>query len=271
MSKITFKVQKIGSFYFLMVDGADTSFTCCVSARLQLENVKFFHGDEADKEEFSFCVECKQIMYSIDNPAYAHACLTIEGHSNTARIHLLMSDPDQPNSTERAELSTFVDADPPQGLCPLDFNMLLEIDLNKLRGLVKQSRKARAEHLSIYVCTNSKGPKQYSLVMFYLEGDTQHTQSFYNEMTKHEDGSLIVRAAADTTNTAVEFDDESDIAFQGTFPIEKIDAFVKNIPVRMIVAKLKNGMPLMLTHHLGSGEDEESHVRFLVAPKSDEY
>ena len=54
-------------------------------------------------------------------------------------------------------------------------------------------------------------------------------------------------------------------------PIEKIDAFVKNIPVRMIVAKLKNGMPLMLTHHLGSGEDEESHVRFLVAPKSDEY
>jgi hypothetical protein len=269
MSRVIFKVQKAGQFYFLMVDGADVGFTCCVSARLQLEKVSF-STPGSETSEFTFCVDCKQMLYSIDNPSCSHGCLTMEGHTSNATIHLIMSDPDQRNSEDCSELSTFVDGDPPQSLCSLDFKMMLEIDLTKLREMVKKARKAHAEHLHIRIFAKTSGSKERSLVIFAVKGESKHEQKFCNEMTKHEDGSLIVRAAADGLNEELFDTEEDESVFEGIFPIEKIDAFVKNIPVRMIVAKVQNGMPLMLTHNLGAGEDEESHVRFLVAPKNDD-
>ena len=268
MSRVIFKVEKIGSFFFLMVDGADVGFTCCVSARLQLEKVTFATPG-SELSEFTFCVDCKQMLYSIDNPSCSHGCLIMEGHTSNATVHLIMSDPDQRNTEDCSELSTYVDGNAPQSLCSLDFEMMLEIDLTKLREMVKKARKAHAEHLHIRIFTKTIGAKERSLVIFSVKGDTTHEQKYCNEMTKHEDGSLIVRVAADGPNEEL-FETENESVFDGIFPIEKIDAFVKNIPVRMIVAKVQNGMPLMLTHNLGTGDDDRSHVRFLVAPKNDD-
>jgi hypothetical protein len=269
MSRVIFKVQKIGEFYFLTVDGADVGYTCCVSARLQLDNVSF-STPGTETSEFTFCVDCKQMLYSIDNPSCSHGCLRMEGHTSNATIHLILSDPDQRNSEDCSELSTFVDGEPAQSLCSLNFSMHLEIDLTKLRDIVKKARKAHAEHLNIRIFTKTRGSKELSLVIFSIKGESKHEQKFCNEVKTDEDGSRVVRAAADRLNEEV-FDTEEDKSvFEGTFPIEKIDAFVKNIPVRMIVAKVDNGMPLMLTHKLGAGEDEGSRVYFLVAPRNED-
>ena len=270
MSRVIFKVQKIGPFYFLMVDGADVGYTCCVSARLQLEKVSF-STPTSERSEFTFCVDCKQLLYSIENPSYSHGCLTMEGHTSNATIHIIVSDPDHCNSEDCSELSTYVDGDPPHCVCELNFEIMLEIDLNKLREMVKKARKSHAEHLQIRIFTKKIGSKERSLVIFLVKGESKHEQKFFNEITKHEDGSLIVQAKANGINEDILFDMEDDkSAFEGIFPIEKIDAFIKNIHVRMITARVQNGMPLMLHHPLSTGEDERSHVRFLVAPKSDD-
>jgi hypothetical protein len=270
MTRVIFKVQKVDGVYFLMVDGADVGFMCCVSARLQIDNVTFVNS-ECETSEFTFCVDCKQLLYSIEGPSCSRASLQIEGHTSDATIHLVMLDPEQQNIEDRSTLSTFINGETPQSLFPLKFKMILEVDLTKLRDIIKKARKAHAEFLRIRIFTITKGVKQHSCVLFTVVGDTTHDQKFCNEMTQHEDGSFIVRAAVDGPFTDVlEVGDES--AFDGTYPIDKIDAFVKNMHVRMLTAKVDTTMPLMLTYDLGTGESngDSSYIRFLVAPKTDD-
>lgn len=266
MSRVIFRVAKIDGSFSLMVDGADMGFTCCVSARLQLDKVSF-PGGANGLSEFTFCIDCKQVLYSIDIPSFAHGCLTMEGHTSSATVHLIMADPSQKTSEVCSVLKTFVDGPPPQSLCALDYKMMLEIDVPRLREIVKMARKARAEHLSICIYTRVIGCQERSLVIFAVQGESDHEEIFFNEMTRHEDGSLIVRASPDGLDEQPCDMQENECVFEGVFQIEKIDAFVKNIPVRTIDARVQSGMPLMLTHKLAAGDDEQSHVRFLVAPR----
>jgi hypothetical protein len=265
MQKVIFKVSKIGEHYFLMVDGADPGVTCFVSARLQLHKVAFYAEDHA--HEFTFCVECGELLTSIDIPSCAHAALIMEGHDQSTSIHVRLLDPELRSCEDSSELNTYVDGDERRIISPLTYNMILEIDLVKLRELIKKARKARAELLRICISTRSAGSKERSVVLFSVKGESLHKQTFCHETSKDEDGSLIVRAAPDGSETL--FDVEAkDVIFDSTFPISKIDAFVKTIPTRMLTAKLNSGIPLMLTHQLG-GVDDESHIHFLVAPVND--
>lgn len=269
MSRVTFKVQKVNEFFYLAVDGADMGYTCCVSARLKLESVTYAQG-YTENEEFTFCVDCKQLLYSIDNSMATHAQLCLEGHLEDASVHIVMHDPDSRNTLARATLKTFVDREEQESLCALDYTTHLEIDLAKLRDMVKTARKAHAEHLNIKIFRKTQGSREISVVTFFVDGETSHEQGFCNEILKQDDGSILVRATSDCAGHEYMDLDDIPIIFNGTFPIEKIDAFVKNIHVRMIDARVQNGMPLMLTHQLGSGDDDTSHVRFLVGPRNDE-
>ena len=156
---------------------------------LQLDKVSF-PGGANGLSEFTFCIDCKQVLYSIDIPSFAHGCLTMEGHTSSATVHLIMADPSQKTSEVCSVLKTFVDGPPPQSLCALDYKMMLEIDVPRLREIVKMARKARAEHLSICIYTRVIGCQERSLVIFAVQGESDHEEIFFNEMTRHEDGVL---------------------------------------------------------------------------------
>jgi len=266
MQKVIFKVSKVGAHYFLMVDGADPGVTCFVSARLQLYKVAFYADDHA--QEFTFCVECGELLTSIDIPSCTHASLIMEGHDQSTSIHLRILDPELRSCEDSSELNTYVDGDERRIISPLTYNLILEIDLVKLRELIKKARKARAELLRICISTRSTGSKERSVVLFSVKGAALHKQLFSHETSRDEDGSLVVRAAPDGADTLFE-PQTADTVFDGMFPISKIDAFVKTIGTRMLTAKLQQGIPLMLTHRLGGAEDETSHIHFLVAPVND--
>ena len=61
-----------------------------------------------------------------------------------------------------------------------------------------------------------------------------------------------------------------DPLFDHAFPVEKIESFVKNVPTRMLMAKVKSGLPMMLSHNLRGANDETQHIRFLVAASNDD-
>lgn len=265
MQKVIFKVAKVDERFFLMVDGADPGVTCFVSARLQLHKVELHKPNHAC--EFIFCVECSQVLTSIDIPSCTHASLVMEGHDDSTTIHFHVHDPDLRSCEDSSELNTYVDGDERRVISPLSYNLILEIDLVKLRELIKKARKARAELLRICIHTKTSGAKERSLVLFSVKGESLHKQTFCHETSKDEDGSLVVRAAPDGSDRLFEVD-ANDLIFDSMFPISKIDAFVKTVPTRMLTAKLSSGIPLMLTHQLG-GIDDESHIHFLVAPVND--
>lgn len=267
MQRVIFKVAKPpnSDTYMLMFDGADVGMTCCVSARLHIDSLTM-NGEE---EEFQFCVECKHLSVAIDNPSCAHGSLVMEGHSD-ATIHIRMQDPEQRSHADCSELSTFVDALKQIELNTLDFKLNIEIDLSKLREMIKKARKTHAEHIRIQIFLRDEGTKQQSLVIFSVRGDAYHCQKFSHETSKDEDGSLRVRAVADG-DMHLEEDVDVTPEFEGLFPVEKIDAFIKILPCRMIIAQVMQGMPLMMTHKLGGGvagnsATEESRIRFLIAP-----
>ena len=262
MQRVIFKVARQTDKYVLMVDGADVGMTCCVSARLQLDRVTF--ASKETPEEFTFCVECKHVLVAIDNPSCAHGAMIMEGHDD-ATIHIRMQDPEQRSHEDSSELNTFVDGTPPVSLSTLDFKMLLEIDLSKLKEMIKKARKSHSEMLRIRIHVTDYGSKQRSLVVFSVKGDAYHCQRFCHETSRDEDGSLRVRAAADGGND-IQDEEEGEPVFEGVYPVEKIDAFIRILPCRMVVAKVMKSMPLMMTHSLGGGSDDSSHIRFLIAP-----
>lgn len=265
MQRVTFKVAKVGSCYFLMVDGADVGYTCCVSARLQLHKVEFV-AEELD--EFTFCVDCKQILYSIETPSASHCSLVVEGRVEDASICIRLLNPDVKSHEDASRLSTYVDADETCSLASIDFKINIEIDLVKLKEIIKKGRRARAEFLGIKIHNCVLRGKELSLVVFQVAGDTEHEMFFMHESPTDEDGSRVVRAVADGDEPLME--EVEDAVFDAKYPIEKIDAFVRTLSTRMVMAKVMEGMPLMLTHNLGPTDEESSYIRFLIAPSTEQ-
>lgn len=269
MSRVMVKVVKRSNgLFFLCVDGHDAGSTCCVSARLHLETVTWTLAED-ESSEFTFCVECKHVLTALD-PSTSGGALKIQGNSHDATVTFRIQDPDQPSHEDVSELSTFVDGDSRYTLSAMDFQTILEIDLSKLREIIKKARKSQAEILRIRVFIEDKGSKKYSLIIFSVRGDNQkHEQMFCNEINYHDDGSMVVRAAADGENNI--FDTEHmDSVFDHSFPVDKIESFVKNLPTRMMMAKVKSGLPMMLSHNLKGANDDTQHIRFLVAATNDD-
>lgn len=268
--------------YVLRVDGADPSLSCVVSIRLLLEDSNVSVSQEVGSQ-FSFCLDCAQLLYSIEGSATTHSPVTMSGLAENARIAIrCKSSPDGACGDEEegpsaggagdasphldeSQLSTFETVhDEDTMLNEIDFDMLMEIDVSRMKEILKKAKKANAERLRIRIYQKNVGNKMASLVRFEVSGDTFHFQQFCNEVMRDESGSSVVRAAADG---GVGFTKEGGKkVFDGTYPIVHIESFLRNMSKSMIVAKVKQDRPLLLTHTIGGSEDDASHIRFLVAP-----
>lgn len=274
MNRVKFRVAKPAGqdCYMLMFDGADMGMSCVVSARLHVDHVTF--GSDTPVDEFSFCVECKQLIVSIDNPSCAHGSLRIEGYAD-ATVRVVMQDPEQRSHKETSELNTYVDDMEPVVVDDLKLDIVLETDLNKLKEMIKKARKSHAERIRVQIFLKDEANRQLSVVVYTVNGEgyAKHSQVFCHETQRAEDGSLTVRAAIDG-----EVDDDDTMgstpAFDGVFPVDKIEAFVRILPVRMIRAQVQNAMPLVFEHELGGGmlgnASVKSSIKFVIAPINDE-
>lgn len=274
MNRVTFRVAKPkdADNYMLLFDGTDMGMSCVVSARIVIDHVTF--ASETPPEQFSFCLECKQLIVSIDNPSCARGKLRIEGNED-ATVRIVMQDPDQRSHKEISELNTYVDeTDELDDLDDMRLEYTLETDLSKLKEMIKKAKKSHAERIQIQIYLRDEASKQISVVVFTVKGEgyAKHSQTFCHATQKGDDGSLMVRAAADG-----ETDDDDitnmTLVFDAVFPVDKIDAFTKILPVRVIKTQVQNSMPLFMTHELGcnmGGDDNtKSIIRFLIAPLND--
>lgn len=258
LKRVMFKVALVSGNYFLMLDGRDHGNTCFVSARLKLDNVWI----KDDSQDFTFCVESSHLLYSIDNPSMAHGTLLLTGVGDGVNVTLHDTDP---NYDEESKLPTFVDSDDMPEVETLDFDTQLEMDVPKLQNIFKKAQKFKAEHMRIRIFLEKKGMKHCSLVIFSIEGEAYHSQKFYHETSRHEDGSLIVHASPAAGDDKFEFSDKTPV-YNHKFIISYVDAFIKKLPSRKVIARVQQGMPLLLYHNLGGDIDESSNVRFLLAP-----
>ena len=107
-----------------------------------------------------------------------------------------------------------------------------------------------------------------TVVDIAVSGETTHMQTFYNFMTKNDDGSFVVRAVHERIASEQSISTQLQPVYQGSFPVTMIDAFIKNVPSKMIVARLQTGHPMLLQQMLGPEgmEEDGSFIHFLVGP-----
>ena len=278
MPKVVFHVSKEGSERVLSVEGSDMALTCWLRARLLVDVFDFPKGGEADRETFAFCVECKHILIAIDNATLGHCAVLLEGFEGRAKVRVHVQDPDMRGSlSEQADLDTFVDGDrPQQRLQRLDYKMQMEIDVMRLRDLVRKARRAHAEFVRFTITIRARGvsSNQISVVEMSYHGDIHSKVIFRNKVITDELGSMVVRAVSDHVEeeegqAAAPAADAPSHIFSGAYALDKIEAFLKVVKCRVIVSRVEQDQPMLFEVPLG-GDGTTSYIHLLIAPKIDD-
>ena len=266
MPRIVFKLAKAKEEhdqYYLMVDGGDTSQTCWIHARLLVHDKLQIHSQSAS--EFEFCVECRHLLIAMDSATLLRGTLLLQGIEADAKLCVSVVDEDRPATDEYSLLDTY-EFEQPQQLRDMSFRLTAEIDNIKMKDIIKKARKTHAEHLRIAVQVFGAASVKHSLVRFFIDGDFKHVQSFSQDVIEGEDGNMIVRAATEESTNPKGGDAGEAPMFDNRFPVDKVEAFVKNVQGGVLTAMMEQNMPLIFVHDLGDGK---SRVRFLIGPVVD--
>lgn len=266
MPKVVLNVVKEDDQRFLIVDGSDMALTCWLRARLAVDHFVFPKG-EAGRDAFSFCIDCNHVLIAINTPSLGSCCIDLEGYESRAKVRIHVRDPDQGDSfSEKADLDTFVDGDRPQHrLKPMQYKMMLEIDVARLRDLARKARRAHAEFIRFTITLRGESHQSLSSVTMSYEGDLFHCVNFVNRTQTDEDGSIVVRAVSDAMEQSAEHTVNAPIIFAGSYALDKIEAFLKVVKCRVITSRVEQEQPMLFQVPLGP--DGYSYVHFLIAPK----
>lgn len=270
INEVTIHVRNVDGQWRLEVDAKDYAVTCWVSVRLVLDNVI------APRTGIDyFTVDSKFVLYSIESAGSHHSIMFdhYDVAGSTKVMHIGIVDADHPKHDNVMKLPILEIVNDGCELPGFDVDMNVELDAIKMREIIKKGRRALSEFIRIIVhLFPGGGPNIPSLTKFVVKGDKAECEMcFYNKTAEQPDGTRVIYTVTQDDNlTEEEFDVGSgDVVFDNTFPIDKIDAFVKTITCRTIMAQVRQNMPMVLNYHLGGVTDHSSHIRYIVAPTVD--
>lgn len=244
---------------FLAIDCPDMADICWVSARLLLDG----DTNELPDEDVVVCVDCTKMALFLDNPTCQHLPLSMVGRGDS--VELKMRDTTRNAHEKTCDLRTY-DIEENEVPDNMTFAFTIEFNVQSMKELLKQARRVRTEQMRIRVFMIPRGGVTVSVVTYSIEGDDfLLEEKFCNETRRDDDGSTVVRAVADGNSSLVNTDDLTP-AYEGSFPVEKIDSFTKTINCSMLNAQVNTDMPIMFEHRIGGSSDNTSHIRFLVCP-----
>ena len=262
LSRITFRIaREKDDEYYLMVDAPDNSYTCYIIARIHIHSTLVLYK----MGEYAFSVVASHLLIAMENAS----CLTLEGSEVHHKLSLRGYDKLYPNSDEISTLDTFADNAPCHKIRDITYDLNLVFDTCKFLELLRKGRDAHATtlRLIVNVCT----PR--ALVRLYTDGDIEHSQHFARDITM-VDGAVepaitintgdrvlldSVYASGDGATDVLE---DAPPILDNTYPIDKIEAFLRTLQTSLLHTMAGQNMPLLFLESLGG----ESHMRFLVAP-----
>ena len=267
------RMQERNGKYVLQFTGNDKGWSVVVAAEVPID--KFHFGSKIkDHNDVCLFVEMESLLAAIESTTTTGTTKIsyTEKGEKAGYVHVHIKDNDMSSRESLGMFKPFADdMGLEYELQNMEHKMVIEFDTGALRDMVKKGKKLSVEYLTIEVFKLSypSCAKKFSMTSLRVRGDnSEYEVSFESEIRENEDGSMIVIDAggecdADNPDRYVA---EQEQLFRGTFPISKIEAFVKNFPKRMLIGKAKTGQALMLEHDLSGGGDTESFIRFMVAP-----
>lgn len=261
--RVSMRVAKDDDRYVLSIDTGDFGMNSVVCVRLYIES-DFVTCESS--VGFEFCISCQQLQVALDSSACSHGSLLLSGKESTVTLQVTSNVDGQ---EERTTLSCLVDNERPTLIEPITMCTRLEIEVPGLREFLKKARKFHAERMRLRIFLHEEMGMVYSLVIYSLEADVEHEQMSYYPATRDEDNSL--RLASGMGDSVKRNISRMTPHYNSLFAVERLDSILKVFTTRKLLADLKQGLPMLLTNRIGGGSEEnESFVRYLIAPLNDD-
>ena len=270
MQNVEFKVSKEDGVNYISVNGRDLASTVIVRASLRIDELR------SAEESFTFCLNCSDLMIAVPHgSSLQHQRLVMECVGD--EVIIKTEDTDVKNTVEtRYTLPLYENDVPVMVFEGFDYDILLEVDVVKMRNLLAVAHKVKSEHVTVTVqLMQVDETRTLSSVKMSLQGKMGVQRVYRNETQMGEDGSTVVRAAGDLMMDEEEEapQDTSSIdsvepVFHNTFATSKMESFLKVLPGSMVAASVSQDKPIVF-HVPLLGEDWEeskSNLKFIMAP-----
>lgn len=264
MTNVVFKIERKQGVYWLEVDSTDYSKTSVVSARLMLEDVEMCDGET--RQSFQFCLGCEQLMIALEG-GVSHSHIELHGLADSAKVRVVVFDPDDTNWSNSSLLCTKTDEDiDPTHVEDLQFKYVLRLDLHRAKDFLKRAKKTKAENVLLDIRMNDSA--SYANVRMEVQSSLQSLSvEWTHNTTRETNGSLVFtsRSVGDG-GSSVPSNDNLSICVHEYFPIAKLDFFLglKSLHVHDMDCHINEGMPIAMKWKL-NGESDESRVTCVVA------
>lgn len=258
LQRVEIKVVKKEGFEGIHIECIDSKHVCLIVARLHA-NVK------SCSDESTFCVDTATLNTCL-KAVQSHFSLTMKSTSESADIQMCAYESISNNYFTTFKLPTLVHDAGAVKLTDLDYEYTIEIDLNTLRNIVKNTLALKGNEINLTIeVPNEVVPYNYTVFTITTDGAATQKHQFHS-VTENQPGSTCVIR---TEEGGVDIPEVNNFQkkYNGNFSASYLMSFLKSMERQVISMRLSENKPLILNYPLGT---ESSYICFVLATKADD-
>lgn len=280
-----FRLEKTAGFTGLCVDSMDSSLVCMVKGRFECSI-----ETNVDLENESFCVSLENLKTLLKEVDSSDMLEIVRYVDTTPDITVHSMDRVDKYNCITSTLGVIDEENTPLAMDPIGSCQTVEIELARLKSLVKTARTFKASHMEFSICSPGQRGDDGELVaipptedgivhnFFSIEskGENVGSMRMFHSMTQYEenadDDGVTLRAMStaetggegDGNNMLQDFGGEMVETFNETFSTMYLDLMLKSMERDKVQLFMAPGTPLIVKYPLGS---DMSYLKVILAPK----
>tara|TARA_B100000787_G_C16176739_1_gene289451 strand:+ start:258 stop:1178 length:921 start_codon:yes stop_codon:yes gene_type:complete len=258
LQRVEVKVVKNDTFEGIHIECIDSKHVCLIVARLSA-NVSYCSDDTTfcvDTTTFNTCLKAVQ----------PHFSLTMKNNQNSADIQMCAYESISNNYFTTFNVPTLVHDSDSVKLTDLDYEYTIEMDLNTLRNIVKNTLALKGNKINLTIEV-PKETMSYNYTVFTITTDGAATQKHqFHSVTENRQGSTCVIRTEEGGVDIPEVE-KFEKKYDGDFSASYLSSFLKSMERQVISMRLSEGKPLILNYPLGT---EASYICFVLASKAND-
>lgn len=262
LPRVEFTVIEKEKFKGISIESIDPKHVCLIVARLAC-NVRCTSKDAkysfcVDTGTFNTCLKSTQPHFSLDiKKKTEESDITMSSYEDVTNSYFsTFSVPTLVSEVESAKLSEF------------DYKYTIEMDLNTLRNIVKNTLALKGNDIRLTV----EEPVQvrnytYNILTIYTDGNAAQKHQFHSVTEEKGGGNCVIRT--EEGGLEIPEDEEMKQVYSECFSASYMLNFLKGMERQVISIRLLQGegKPLILNYPLNT---DDSYICFVLAAKAKE-
>lgn len=251
-------VDDANKFSGIKIASMDTSHVCYILAKLEC-TVTCNKGSSPE-----LCVDAQTLVTCLKSIS-PHYSVDLKSDPNSCDVVISAYESISNNYFSTFNLPTLVEEDNQPSIALNAYEYDVEIDLNTLRTIVKNTISLRGEELMITLeKPTSASPYDYTIVTLQTDGNAKQKHQFHSVTETRGSGTRVIRTE-EASSAELPRVEKFDVVYSEKFHINYLQKFLSCMERQIITLKLSPGKPLYMNYHLGS--EACNYVCLILAPK----